>query len=158
MGWEIMPGGTLFSHVTWRCFRDHLMLTYAKLALQLIACALGCLSSPFQKDPTESQTPGSALSASAASIDHVTAASYYLATRKRLGLLELSALQIQCLFLCGVFEMYRLQPLAGWHYFNLASVNLKILIWTRRLRGGIQMDEARRLEQRLHWSCIKSEL
>ncbi|KAH8891500.1 vegetative cell wall protein gp1 [Thozetella sp. PMI_491] len=128
-----------------------------KSCLVLIACALGCLSSPFRRDPGEEDTPGSTRSLGAATLNQATASSYYLAARRRLGLLELSALQIQCFFFCAVFEMYSLRPLRAWHYFNLAAVNFRSLIWSQQQRGAIQSDEARRLEQRVYWSCLKSE-
>lgn len=127
-------------------------------AFQLIACALGCLSSPFQRDSTVNGTPDSSRSMSATSVDQATASSYYLAAKKRLGLLEPSVLQVQCLFLCGVFEMYSLRPLRAWSYFNQASVSFRNFVWMRTQRKAGEVPERQRLEQRLYWSCMKSEL
>ncbi|KAI0886968.1 vegetative cell wall protein gp1 [Annulohypoxylon maeteangense] len=126
--------------------------------LVLIACALACLSSPFHRDVTTNGTPDSNKSLSVTSVDQATASSYYLAAKKRLGLLETSILQVQCLFLCGVFEMYSLKPLQAWTYFNQASVSFRNLVWMRTQRGIGDMVESQRLEQRLYWSCMKSEL
>lgn len=126
--------------------------------LVLIACALACLSSPFQRDVAANGTPDSNRSLSVTSVDQATASSYYLAAKKRLGLLEPSILQVQCLFLCGVFEMYSLKPLRAWTYFNQASVSFRNLVWMRTQRAVGDMLESQRLEQRLYWSCMKSEL
>lgn len=128
------------------------------LTTQLIACALACLSSPFQRDVAANGTPDSNRSLSVTSVDQATASSYYLAAKKRLGLLEPSILQVQCLFLCGVFEMYSLKPLRAWTYFNQASVSFRNLVWMRTQRAVGDMLESQRLEQRLYWSCMKSEL
>ncbi|KAK7458600.1 vegetative cell wall protein gp1 [Colletotrichum acutatum] len=104
-------------------------------------------------------TPESMRSSVSATADPDTAQAYYLAAKKRLGLLEPSLLQIQCLFFCAVFEMYSLRPLQGWFYFNQASVQFKNLFWRRAQRRNWQSvsQKTRRLEQRLYWSCMKSE-
>ncbi|KAI1409253.1 vegetative cell wall protein gp1 [Hypoxylon sp. FL1857] len=117
-----------------------------------------CLSSPFQRDVMAEGTPDSNRSFSATSADPATASSYYLAAKKRLGLLEPSILQVQCLFLCGVFEMYSLKPLRAWSYFNQASVSFRNLVWMQTQGSVGGMLETQRLEQRLYWSCMKSEL
>ncbi|KAI2462978.1 vegetative cell wall protein gp1 [Annulohypoxylon bovei var. microspora] len=126
--------------------------------LVLITCALACLSSPFQRGAVANGTPDSSRSLSVTSVDQATASSYYLAAKKRLGLLEPSIIHVQCLFLCGVFEMYSLRPLQAWTYFNQASVSFRNLVWMRTQRGVGDMAESQRLEQRLYWSCMKSEL
>ncbi|OTB17820.1 hypothetical protein K445DRAFT_263021 [Daldinia sp. EC12] len=102
--------------------------------------------------------PDSSTSSSATTIDQATALSYYLGAKKRLGLLEPSILQVQRLFLCGVFGMYLLKPLRAWSYFHQASVSFRNFVWmqTQTRVGGI--FETQRLEQRLHWSCMKSGL
>ncbi|XXH01798.1 hypothetical protein Hte_008159 [Hypoxylon texense] len=126
--------------------------------LVLIACAIGCLASNFQRDTTVNGTPDSSRSVSATCVDQATASSYYLAAKKRLGLLEPSILQVQCLFLCGMFAMYSLRPLRAWSYFNQASVSFRNFVWMRTQRGAGEVPERQRLEQRLYWSCMKSEL
>ncbi|KAI1451721.1 vegetative cell wall protein gp1 [Annulohypoxylon moriforme] len=126
--------------------------------LVLIACALACLSSPFRRDVATNGTPDSNKSLSVVSVDQATASSYYLAAKKRLGLLEPSIIQVQCLFLFGVFEMYSLKPLSAWNYFNQASVCFRNLVWMQTQRVVGDMLESQRLEQRLYWSCMKSEL
>ncbi|KAF6836705.1 vegetative cell wall protein gp1 [Colletotrichum plurivorum] len=129
--------------------------------LVLIACALACLATPFQSEYGFNGTPESMRSAasSTAAADPETAQAYYFAAKKRLGLLEPSLLQVQCLFFCGVFEMYSLHPLQAWFYFNQACVQFKNILWRRTQRRSAESvsQKARRLEQRLYWSCMKSE-
>ncbi|KAM5345649.1 hypothetical protein ACJ41O_011510 [Fusarium nematophilum] len=131
--------------------------------LVLISCALACLSAPFHSEVGLDGTPESTRSTASACVDQETAASYYLAAKKRLGLLQPSLLYIQCLFLCGVHEMYCLRPLQAWFHFNRACVDLRNLLWARSQRRPNPMGshdisrEMHRLEQRLYWSCVKSE-
>ncbi|KAB8200198.1 hypothetical protein BDV34DRAFT_205348 [Aspergillus parasiticus] len=126
--------------------------------LILLACALGCLAVPFDSMSTWESTQ---------SIDippvvwMETGATYYLAAKKRLGLIEPSLLSIQCLFLCGVFEMYSMRALSAWEYFNQACCQLQNLFWKRGLSRPSTDEQdsrkSRQLEQRLYWSCMKSE-
>ncbi|KZL84807.1 vegetative cell wall protein gp1 [Colletotrichum incanum] len=127
--------------------------------LVLIACALACLASPFQSELNYNGTPESIRSSASNSTDPDTAQAYYLAAKKRLGLLEPSLLQVQCLFFFAVFEMYTLQPLQAWFYFNQACVQFKNILWRRSQRRSPHAisQKTRRLEQRLYWSCMKSE-
>ncbi|TQN65581.1 hypothetical protein CSHISOI_09840 [Colletotrichum shisoi] len=127
--------------------------------LVLIACALACLASPFQSELNFNGTPESVRSSSSNSTDPDTAQAYYLAAKKRMGLIEPSLLQVQCLFFFAVFEMYTLHPLQAWFYFNQACVQFKSLLWRRsQRRNPLNISQkTRRLEQRLYWSCMKSE-
>ncbi|KAL1846988.1 hypothetical protein VTK73DRAFT_165 [Phialemonium thermophilum] len=129
--------------------------------LVLIACALGCLASPFHPNPGHVESPGSNHPLAACVPDHDAAMSYYLAAKKRLGLLQPSLDYLQCLFLSGVFEMYLLRPVKAWFYFNQACVQIRNLQWRREHEAGrhvrLVSQEAARLEQRLYWSCLKSE-
>ncbi|PYH96482.1 hypothetical protein BO71DRAFT_448645 [Aspergillus ellipticus CBS 707.79] len=126
--------------------------------LVLIACALGCLASPFQSshDSRHSLTTSTPMMA----LKEASAA-YYLAAKKRLGLIEPSFLGVQCHFLCDVLEMYFLNAMRAWHYFNQACVQLQNLLltssYTRTGDEGHIPRETQRLEQRLYWSCMKSE-
>ncbi|KAF2658597.1 hypothetical protein K491DRAFT_592537 [Lophiostoma macrostomum CBS 122681] len=143
--------------------------------LVLITCALGCLSEPFipargsnQSSPQEPLNLSNYTAVSTA--DMGTAQCYYGAAQKRLGLLSPSHLYVQCLFLFGVFEMYCLHPLQAWNYFNQACVQFRNLLWCRTqeqsemsTRDDSASDKPvpkrlRLLEQRLYWSCLKSEL
>ncbi|KAF5966216.1 oleate-activated transcription factor 1 [Fusarium bulbicola] len=118
-----------------------------------------CLSVPFHTEADIDGSPASTRSSATTVIDPDTAASYYLAAKKRLGLLQPSLLYIQCLFLCGIYEMYCLHPLQAWFHFNRACVDLRNILWTRSQKKSNQAttQETRRLEQRLYWSCVKTE-
>ncbi|KAF5251284.1 hypothetical protein FANTH_3576 [Fusarium anthophilum] len=118
-----------------------------------------CLSVPFHTEADVDGSPASTRSSATTVIDPDTAASYYLAAKKRLGLLQPSLLYIQCLFLCGIYEMYCLHPLQAWFHFNRACVDLRNILWTRSQKKSNQAttQETRRLEQRLYWSCVKTE-
>ncbi|KAF4437259.1 heterokaryon incompatibility [Fusarium acutatum] len=127
--------------------------------LVLVSCAIACLSVPFHTEADVDGSPASTRSLTSAAIDPDTAASYYLAAKKRLGLLQPSLLYIQCLFLCGIYEMYCLRPPQAWFHFNRACVDLRNILWTRSQKKSSQAttQETRRLEQRLYWSCVKTE-
>ncbi|OIW31477.1 hypothetical protein CONLIGDRAFT_659864 [Coniochaeta ligniaria NRRL 30616] len=119
--------------------------------LVLITCAVASLSSRYQA--------GSSIQIPTSETDRSRAAAYYLAAKKRLGLIEPSLLSVQCLFLCGVLEMYLLNPLKAWYYFSHASTQFRDHLWrtTQKRSGQVVSRETKRLEQRLYWSCMKSE-
>ncbi|KAF5622962.1 heterokaryon incompatibility protein [Fusarium sp. NRRL 52700] len=127
--------------------------------LVLISCAIACLSVPFHTETDVDGSPASTRSSTTTVVDPETAASYYLAAKKRLGLLQPSLLCIQCQFLCGIYEMYCLHPLQAWFHFNRACVDVRNILWTRSQKKSSQgiTQETRRLEQRLYWSCVKTE-
>lgn len=134
--------------------------------MKLVACAIASLSAPFQADPTGDEPPMSQRFSRLACADRETASSYYLAAKKRLGLLQPSLTYLQCLFLFGVYEMYCLSPLQAWFYFNRACVDFRNVMWVRSQQQRVGNEHSplqqhdqhqRRLEQRLYWSCMKSE-
>ncbi|KAJ2902733.1 hypothetical protein MKZ38_000159 [Zalerion maritima] len=129
--------------------------------LVLVACALACLSAPFQPGANASGTPESTRSSRLAYTDRDTAALYYLAAKKRLGLVPPSLPYLQCLFLFGVYEMYVLNPMQAWFYFNRACVDFENISWAQSRKASLQdqkvLRRSQRLEQRLYWSCMKSE-
>jgi hypothetical protein len=88
--------------------------------------------------------------------DYSTAETYYTASRKRIGLLDNSVLATQCAFLIGVYEMYSLRPLKAWLSFNHACTTFQAYLHTRA-RQVSNSRSSRLLEQRLYWSCLKSE-
>jgi hypothetical protein len=55
----------------------------------------------------------------------VTAESYYLAAKKRIGLLGTSVPDVQCFFLASVYEKYALRPLQAWFCIQQASTRLQ---------------------------------
>ncbi|KAH8878695.1 hypothetical protein GQ53DRAFT_739821 [Thozetella sp. PMI_491] len=87
-----------------------------------------------------------------------TAEAYFLAAKQRIGLLNSSLLDIQCLFLASIYERCLMRPLRSWHLLHRASSCLQTLI-LRRVRWHSQLGNRRAqlLEQRLYWSCVKAE-
>lgn len=121
-----------------------------KSCLVLIACALAYLAEPFElTKPTKHSTSQSNAR------EYSTAETYYTAARKRIGLLGNSVPATQCSFLIGVYEMYSLRPLRAWLSFNRACTTFQTCLRTRSWR--LVDRSSKRLEQRLYWSCLKSE-
>ena len=87
--------------------------------------------------------------------EYSTAETYYNAARKRIGLLGNSVPATQCYFLIGVYEMYSLRPLRAWLSFNHACTTFQTCLHNRSRR--VIGRSAKRREQRLYWSCLKSE-
>lgn len=119
---------------------------------QLIASALGCLSSPWTSEYiVPDQQPSNSIEDAN---DYPTAEDYYVAAQKRVGLLKTSIIASQCCFLTGVYEMYSLRPLRAWSSFNRACVTLQTYLMAKARSVG---PASERLERRLYWSCLKSE-
>ena len=117
--------------------------------LVLIACALGSISRDF-----EMSTPSPMETSLDDAQSLAMAEAYYTAARKRLGLLESSIQATQCWFLTGIFEMYSMRPLSGWSSFSRACTFIELRLCMQS-QSNIQPIE--RSEQRLYWSCLKSE-
>lgn len=119
--------------------------------LVLIACALANLSAPFSIDRPEDND-----SSSRDARDYSTAEAYFTASRKRIGLLENSVVATQCHFLIGVYAMYSMRPLQAWLSFNHACTAFQTYLRTRP-HPSLRSRSSIHLEQRLYWSCLKSE-
>lgn len=102
------------------------------------------------------------------------AESYYQYARRRFGLLGRSLIACHCYFLSGIYLLYSLRPVEAWQSFfeasSLYTVYLKtqtaalMVKDTQSLNDEIIPDEhschdelRHCLEQRLYWSCVKSE-
>lgn len=88
---------------------------------------------------------------------------YYNLACRRFGLVEMGILSSQCHFLAGVYNMYTMRPLVAWSHFQSATkaYHLHLQCQTRRLPATVdsplKTSQCRNLEQRLYWSCYKSE-
>lgn len=91
---------------------------------------------------------------------------YYHLARRRIGLVGRGIRASQCHFLAGVYLMYTMRPLSAWQEFHSATRAIQIYLKGQRCQGVPQAPTAqdadsslkkRRLEQRLYWSCYKSE-
>lgn len=77
--------------------------------------------------------------------------------RAILGLQAPSLLSTQCLFFCGVYEMFTLRPVDAWLHFSQASLQLRLHIQSRTFSPEEYLTADGRLIQRLYWSCMQSE-
>jgi hypothetical protein len=124
---------------------------------QLLACALGALAKPFEYIYDKPFEAGSRTQYRA---DLAIAESNYYLARRRIGLLGGSIVRSQCYFWSGVYLMYTLRPVEAWQHILQASSTYHIY-----LKGQVKGSESdatyvsknRFLEQRLYWSCFKSE-
>ncbi|KAH8734252.1 hypothetical protein BGZ61DRAFT_341832 [Ilyonectria robusta] len=127
--------------------------------LVLIACALGCVAQPHTAD----LSPPKNLSSLQAQGDDIQKGErYYNLARRRFGLFERDVLASQCQFLAGVYLMYTQRPLSAWAEFHSASRSYHMYLQCQARRPSRCVDAAkaskrRQLEQRLYWSCYKSE-
>lgn len=85
---------------------------------------------------------------------------YYNMAGKRLGLVGTGILAAQCHFLAGIYLMYTMRPFDAWTKFRSASQVLYIYLQHQGRQPRQQehnTSRGRHLEQRLYWSCYKSE-
>ncbi|KIW42860.1 uncharacterized protein PV06_06368 [Exophiala oligosperma] len=82
------------------------------------------------------------------------------AAKKRLGLLGMSMIDIQCLFFMSIYEKLRIRPLQSWFCLQQACSRLKSHLMSRSGFSS-SMDAEKReqhqIEQRVFWSCVRSE-
>lgn len=141
---------------------------------QLVAAALGAIASPFSPFADTVESLSSSSSRQDGNALRQKAESYYEYARRRFGLLGIDLTSSHCYFLSGVYLLWTLRPIEAWQAFSQATslytLYLKILA-ARRLThirdttdGEMVPDEhechenlKQCLEQRLYWSCIKSE-
>jgi hypothetical protein len=102
-------------------------------------------------DPDEMHLPDAPDASNRAEAD-----AYYIAARKRLGLLESSIQDTQCLFFASMYAKYCLQPLQAWFYIQQASARLQAHLLRRQRQPSLSLATLQ-LEQRLFWSCFRAE-
>ncbi|KID65286.1 Zn(2)-C6 fungal-type DNA-binding domain protein, partial [Metarhizium hybridum] len=145
----------------------------AKTCLVLLAMALGSIAKPLETrlEPLESA------SRSVSGDDEKSrqqAELYYQYALRRIGMIGGSLTACQCHFLNGIYLLYTLRPVQAWQAFfhasSLYTVYLKSRAAALQIGPGHYHDDALIgdescsgeklrccLEQRLYWSCIKSE-
>ncbi|KAG4431370.1 hypothetical protein IFR05_013151 [Cadophora sp. M221] len=125
-----------------------------------LVCALGAYSESYVLDQNaQSHTPVRSSNEHEAAVAY----RYWNVAVKRLGLAigQNSLEAVQCLCLTGIWYMNNMQPLQGWKHFALAS-NAWYTATIPRVAsttGGNEMsgDELLAIEQRLYFTCFKSE-
>ncbi|KAH9207667.1 hypothetical protein DL95DRAFT_482473 [Leptodontidium sp. 2 PMI_412] len=70
-------------------------------------------------------------------------------------------LSTQCIFLCGVYEMYMLSPLKAWRWFSSASSTLYTHLRCEEVQAksttsATKSLDSQRLEASIYWSTYKS--
>ncbi|KAJ9137458.1 C6 transcription factor [Pleurostoma richardsiae] len=135
----------------------------ASSCLVLLACALASITLPWEAEAiaADDDIEDKHFPTDVSALDRATGEAYYLAAKKRIGLLGVTVPDIQCLFFASVFEKYSLRPLQAWFYIQQAASRLQAHI---RARGRRPWDSADavdnrpyHLEQRVFWSCFKAE-
>jgi hypothetical protein len=123
--------------------------------LALLVCALGTIATPFNNDQYFSR----------GSEPYCTAESFFLAAKKRMGMLlgTSSLIEAQCMFLAGVYSMCCFERVSAWRFFmqSLACCQTFQSLVAFRQDYGEKLDETGRrtaaAEQAIYWSAWKSE-
>ncbi|KAJ5096205.1 hypothetical protein NUU61_005561 [Penicillium alfredii] len=126
--------------------------------LVLLACALGTLAVPFRDShQMASLNPEDypMLPKLLGPLELEEAETYLMLARRRIGTLSQSVATVQCYFLSGVFFMYTFRPLDAFQSFHQASVMYQV--YSRSKGESVTNDTDPKTEQRLFWSCFKSE-
>ncbi|PSN71725.1 hypothetical protein BS50DRAFT_543869 [Corynespora cassiicola Philippines] len=124
--------------------------------LVLIACAIACYTSPWDPD----RASRSSEVEYSQKEDALLAEAYYMAAKKRIGLLDYTLVDIQCLFFASVYERYAFNPVQAWFYLQQASIKFQAYV-KQSSSGTLSKDVSTQdqyLEQRLFWSIYKTEL
>ncbi|KAF3385148.1 putative beta-glucosidase H [Penicillium rolfsii] len=79
--------------------------------------------------------------------------------RKRISTayLDDTLLGVQCLCLFGIWYQYNIEPIPGWKMFRTASMLWQTYRLKHRDGKTIRSAQEESLEQRLYWTCLKSE-
>ncbi|KAJ5185401.1 Glycoside hydrolase superfamily [Penicillium cf. griseofulvum] len=79
--------------------------------------------------------------------------------RKRISTayLDDTLLGVQCLCLFGIWYQYNMEPIPGWKMFRTASMLWQTYRLKHREGKTIRSAQEESLEQRLYWTCLKSE-
>ncbi|KAI9167955.1 hypothetical protein HJFPF1_04098 [Paramyrothecium foliicola] len=129
--------------------------------LVLLACALGSVATPFPRE--QFCGPDGSFSSIRSQQDDLRAGEgYYHLAQKRFGLLQLGIVASQCYFLAGVYKMYTMHPIIAWSHFQSATkaYHLHLECKARQPQQEetpFMSSKGRHLEQRLYWSCYKTE-
>lgn len=130
--------------------------------MKLIVCALGSVAYDFAEPDTQHGDKIASLDSSLDGVrdDIARADAYFSLARRRFGLLEAGLMGIQCHYLAGVYLMYTMRPLKAWAQIDTASRKLceYLRCQARRPPSAEKSRRLRSLEQRLYWSCFKSQV
>lgn len=89
------------------------------------------------------------------------AEAYFLAAKKRIGLLGDNLLDIQCLFLAFIYEKTYFRHLQAWFYLQQAAARLQVRLLKTGTRPWASCESSGpddlHIEQRVFWSCFRAE-
>ncbi|KAH7394300.1 hypothetical protein BKA66DRAFT_297023 [Pyrenochaeta sp. MPI-SDFR-AT-0127] len=140
-----------------KCVAEHGLEWDGPSCLVLVACAIASYTAPWErKEPDHAQAKHSEYE------DAAAAETFYLAAKKRFGLLGRSLIDIQCLFFASVYEKYTLNPLQAWFLIQQASSRLQAYLKRRsnlntQPESGNDHTSQEHLVQRVFWSVYKAE-
>ncbi|KAH8809201.1 hypothetical protein F5884DRAFT_396765 [Xylogone sp. PMI_703] len=121
--------------------------------LLLLICAIGSIMAPFERS---SPAAGPNFRRSQ---EFLQADAFFFAAQKRMGLLlcRTGLTEAQCFFLAGVYLMCTLRPIEAWKMFVQALACCQAFSDHGPARDQAH-EEERQLQQRIYWTCFKSEL
>ncbi|KAF5004851.1 hypothetical protein FDECE_8667 [Fusarium decemcellulare] len=129
--------------------------------LVMLASAIAVTTQPWRKPPQSPRGLGDAQTSVPFFENRTEAEGYFLAAKKRLGLIGDTLLDIQCLFLAFIYEKTYFRHLQAWFYLQQAATRLQVLLLKSGTRpwASLQSSEPsnRHIEQRLFWSCFRAE-
>lgn len=85
---------------------------------------------------------------------------YFYEAKRRIGLLEMSILDIECFFFLSIYEKLRIRPLQSWFQLRQACMRLKAHLMSHTGHTGTYdqpREEIHEAEQRVFWSCVRAE-
>lgn len=91
--------------------------------------------------------------------EFLQADAFFFAAQKRMGLLlcRTGLTEAQCFFLAGVYLMCTLRPIEAWKMFVQALACCQAFS-DHGATHDPQHEEEHQLQQRIYWTCFKSEL
>lgn len=127
------------------------------MSLQMLACALASIVKQVRESSDGSDSSIDYSTHDRATIRSTSGDAYYLAARKRLGLLDMTLTSAQCFFLAGLYEVCCMRPASAWVHYSQACSRLRIILPQNQLGEQAQSPDFHVLE-RLYFSCYRTEL
>ncbi|KAK7417621.1 hypothetical protein QQX98_004442 [Neonectria punicea] len=142
-----------------RVAEEHGVRWDSESCLVLVVCALAAYTVPWAPPLDHVDEEDMQLLMKNQMDNRSESEAYYLAAKKRFGLLGHSIQDIQCLFLASMYDKYCLQPLQAWFHLREASVRLHAHLLGQRQHLGNPGSavSSQHLEQRVFWSCWRAE-
>lgn len=125
----------------------------------MLACALAnTVKQVGESFEYSNPSPGSfnQISYDASGMNCVPGDAFYLAAKKRLGLLDVTLTSVQYFFLAGLYEVCRLRPTNAWVHYSQACSRLQFILSHRNVRDD-SLDTEFHVLERLYFSCCRTE-